>query len=388
MRQHERLRGLVRAPRLLWEVLGRGDYDFSYDMMPFEARGMSWRKRWNLAVSGTHLIRRALTPWNLPLHLHVELASFCNLRCPVCPTGNRTLVRKPMSFPVGLFDRLMAEVGPYLLTMSLWGWGEPLLHPRLADMLRIARRYPIATLLSTNGQKLDDDAVIAALIEHPPTHLIVALDGITEESNAKFRVGARLAPALEGVRRLAALKRERGQALPVLHMRHIMMRHNQAGEARLLEFAREAAFDFMSLRTLLNHDTTQTAESGRIHEAFLPPVEEQRAYEYRDGQRVRRTDFVCQQPFWFPAVFADGTVVSCEQDHNATHPFGVYSERVSFADVWFSRQAQRVRRLVRDHPETLEFCRGCPLADRPTSACSFRSFDLRDGRRFPAPARC
>ena len=69
---------------------------------------------------------------------------------------------------VNLFDRLMYEVGPYLLTMSLWAWGEPVLHPRLADILRIAGQYDVVTLLSTNGQNLNDERVVEALINYPP----------------------------------------------------------------------------------------------------------------------------------------------------------------------------------------------------------------------------
>ena len=41
----------------------------------------------------------------------------------------------------------MDEVGPYLLTASLWVWGKSLLHPGLHETLRIARRHPVLTLL-------------------------------------------------------------------------------------------------------------------------------------------------------------------------------------------------------------------------------------------------
>ncbi len=57
----------------------------------------------------------------------------------------------------------MNEVGPYLLTTSLWGWGESLLHPKLADILRITQNRGVTTFLSINGQNLDYEKVLEVL---------------------------------------------------------------------------------------------------------------------------------------------------------------------------------------------------------------------------------
>ncbi len=110
----------------------------------------------------------------------------------------------------------MGEAGPYVLTASLWAWGEPTLHPRLKQVLRAARRHDVITLLSTNGQRLNDERVLEALIEEPPTYLVVASDGLTDETNSAYWAGARIAPILDGVKRLAEMKRRRGQRAPVL----------------------------------------------------------------------------------------------------------------------------------------------------------------------------
>ena len=114
MKQHERMWGLVRSPKLVWDVLVRGRYDYTYDQMRMSARRMSPAKRLNLARAGTNLLYRRLTPWNLPLHMQVELTNYCNLRCPVCPTGIGAVERKPVAIDVDLFERLMDEVGPFI----------------------------------------------------------------------------------------------------------------------------------------------------------------------------------------------------------------------------------------------------------------------------------
>lgn len=371
MKPQEHLQSLMRSPELIWNILFRARYDFTYDLMPVSMRRMSMARRLNLLKAGTNFIYRRLTPWNWPLHMQIELTNYCNLRCPVCPTGIREMSRRPVAMDVGLFEHLMNEVGPYLLTASLWAWGEPLLHPQLTEILRLAREQQVVSLLSTNGQNLNDDRVIHALISYPPTYLIVAIDGLTDETNSKLRVGARLDPILSGVRRLAEIKQEKSLNLPVLHMRYIVTKHNQHEVSHLRDFAKENEFDLLTIRTLSIIDSPEQA-----HRELVPDAEEFRAYEYENGERVLRDDFICLRPFWFPTILADGTVVACEQDYNAQQPFGVLSDDVPFADLWFGKRAARNRKIIRDAPEGLSFCRNCPYADRPTSnECSIQVFN-------------
>jgi radical SAM protein with 4Fe4S-binding SPASM domain len=279
---------------------------------------------------------------------------------------------------VDLFERVIDEVGPYLLTISLWAWGEPLLHPQLQRILHAVRKHDIAILLSTNGQNLDDERVIEALTKEPPTYLIVAIDGLTDETNSQFRVGAKLEPVLAGVRRIAEIKRSTGAQLPLLHMRFIVMKHNQHELPELQEFARRSGFDLLTVRTLSIIDT----DSERTHRDLVPDLKELRAYDYSDGVRVSRDDFICQNPFWFPTVFADGTLEPCEQDFNAQQALGTLTEGVSFADLWFSDRAVRIRKIIRDNPDSLSFCVNCPYRDREGTDVSVQAHILNSDIDF------
>jgi MoaA/NifB/PqqE/SkfB family radical SAM enzyme len=313
--------------------------------------------------------------------MQVELTNFCNLRCPVCPVGTKDLTRPPLAMEVGRFERLMAEVGPYLLVLALWAWGEPLLHPQLERILQIARQYPTATLLSTNGQNLDDERVQQALTRQPPTYLIVAIDGLCDETNARFRRGARLQPALDGVRRLAAWKAATGSPYPVLHCRFMVMEHNEHELPGLRDFAVAAGFDMVSIRSLSIIDSDEHA-----HRSFVPKATEWKAYAYAGEQRVRRSDFVCQHAWTFPTMLADGTLVACDQDFNGSQPYGVFGNDVSFRSLWFGETAARIRKRIRDTPQDFTFCRNCPYADRPISTCSIGGYSLRSPTCPESPA--
>jgi len=266
-----------------------------------------------------------------------------------------------------LFRQLMAEVGPYLLTVGLNGWGEPLLHPQFAEMVRIAKSYGVITLLSTNGQCLNNHRVRSGLISEPPTYLIVAIDGLTDETNSVYRVGAKLAPALKGVRQLAKMKRQRNQEFPRLHMRYIVMKHNQHELPQLQSFAAENSFDVLTVRAL-----SIIATQDSPHKDLLPDLEQYQAYQYQKGRRIKRHDYVCTQAFCFPGVFSDGRVAPCDQDFNASQAYGRIGNGVSFSDLWFGKRAAATRKVIRDARETFSFCTNCPFADHSSNTCSLR----------------
>ncbi|MEK7404096.1 MAG: radical SAM protein [Acidobacteriota bacterium] len=372
MKSRERWEYLARAPKIVWDATVRGRHEFLFDWMPIVVRGMSRRQRLNLLRAGLNLGYRRLLPWGWPLHVQVELTSYCDLECPVCPVGTGQLQRGAKAMDVDLYQRLMKEVGPYLLTASLWAWGEPLLHPRLDRILAITSRYPLASLLSTNGQILNQPRVQKALREQPPAYLIVAIDGLCDQTNAVYRKGARLRPALEGVRALAEWKRRTGAPRPVLHCRFMAMKHNEHELPRLEQFALEHGFDMVSVRSLSVIDSSEEA-----HRSLIPASKLLRAYHYENGQRLRRDDFVCQHAFTFPSVLADGTVVACEQDFNGLHAYGVFSGQHSFASIWFGKQAAAIREAIVTAPEQFSFCRNCPYAGRESSSCSLYGHALR-----------
>ena len=106
-----RRRHLKQAPNLLSNILARGRYDYTSDLMPMQSAGMSLRKRLNLLRSGMNVIHRRLTPWSMPINLQVEPTNRCNLKCPVCPCGSDLTNRPRGDMDLDLYRRLMDEVG-------------------------------------------------------------------------------------------------------------------------------------------------------------------------------------------------------------------------------------------------------------------------------------
>ncbi|MFC1705803.1 radical SAM/SPASM domain-containing protein [Planctomycetota bacterium] len=380
MRRRDQIRHLLRLPRVLTDLVLRARYRFTYDLMPAELRDMSLAQRRNMLLSGLNLCYRRAKPHGWPLYMQVEITNYCTLRCPVCPTGIGALRRKRGALDPELFARLIDEVGDYPLVMSLFSWGEPLLHPDLPRVLEIARRCRAVTLLSTNGQNLDDEGVQDALLRHPPDYLIVAIDGLTDQTNQVFRIGARLDPALRGVSGLANAKRARGQEHPILHMRFLVMKQNQHEVPQLTGFARQHGFDMLSTRTLSIIDASEEA-----HRRLIPDLAQYRAYAYCGGERVRRDDFICERAYVSATMLVDGSLVPCDQDFNGQLPYGAFPQDGTFRDIWFSDRARSIRQRIEREPDGITFCRKCPHADRGTATCSMELHDLRTRPTGHAP---
>ena len=112
----------------------------------------------------------------------IDIFSYCNLRCPSCIVGNK--YGDVRSWPRGVMPpELLARVLDKALTecdvswVGLYNWTEPLLHPRLPDMIRAVKSRNIPCSVSSNLNVLRDPELI---LQENPDHFRVSLSGFTQ----------------------------------------------------------------------------------------------------------------------------------------------------------------------------------------------------------------
>ncbi len=121
--------------------------------------------------------------------LHVEVTTRCNLNCAMCqrhvweePDADMT----PETFEAVV--RGLAEL-PGERTLQFSGFGEPLAHARIVDLVRTASRAGLTTEVVTNGALLTRDLGMA-LIETGLTRLVLSVgcgDDVVEQSVQNLR---------------------------------------------------------------------------------------------------------------------------------------------------------------------------------------------------------
>ena len=87
------------------------------------------------------------------LTLQVEPTNACNLNCKICI--RRNLERPNTSLSFDNFKKILSS-GNFRY-VGLHGWGEPLLHKQLFEMVRYAEAKGISTNLTTNGTLLQEN---------------------------------------------------------------------------------------------------------------------------------------------------------------------------------------------------------------------------------------
>lgn len=93
-----------------------------------------------------------------PLMVVLSMVYPCNLGCPNCPyTDGNSEIRRFYHerhgdlFPFDLWKKIADESGPYHAWMRCTGGGEPMLHPRMVDMIEYAKDRGARVWLNTNG---------------------------------------------------------------------------------------------------------------------------------------------------------------------------------------------------------------------------------------------
>ena len=147
--------------------------------------------------------------------VYIEPTNACNLNC-------RTCVRHAWNEPEGFMEWATFEAvvdglsaaaeaaggdnaeaaGEHAAgAIAFMGLGEPLLHPRFLDMVKLAKERGLRTEVTTNAMLLNkemaDDLVAAGLDQ-----LVVSIDGASAESFGRVRSGASLEKVVDNVRNL------------------------------------------------------------------------------------------------------------------------------------------------------------------------------------------
>ena len=105
-------------------------------------------------------------PVNLEIlpRIFFEPTVVCNLNCfqAVCaPAAGLVAPRKEKFFALEDFYSLLADVGPGLIRLDFFNYGEPFAHPQALDMIEhVKKKYPhIYLYTSTNGLLLDEEKI-------------------------------------------------------------------------------------------------------------------------------------------------------------------------------------------------------------------------------------
>jgi hypothetical protein len=177
---------------------------------------------------------RPVDAGRLPSRMYIECTAACNISCTeacCAPETGITRTRQSGMLDFDLFTRVVDEVGPSLVRIDFFNYGEAFLHKRAVEMCEyIKARYPqIYLYTSTNGLALSD-AQARRLVHSGIDEVTFSIDGATPESYVKYRQRGDFNKAIGTLSAMADEKRTSGRDVPFLNWRYILFKWNDSDE--------------------------------------------------------------------------------------------------------------------------------------------------------------
>lgn len=181
----------------------------------------------------------------------------------------------------GILDKARAECA--ISGVGLFNWNEPVLHPEIAELVRVVESRGIPCHLSSNLNKIKN---MEDLMEANPSGFRISMSGFRQEVYEKTHRGGKVETVKENMIALARAKEKTG-ATTDIHVLFHRYKTNLGDEPDLREFTESLGFGFkpvwaffMPLEKVLAHvdpsftDVKCTSEDEALIASLALPLRE------------------------------------------------------------------------------------------------------------------
>lgn len=290
--------------------------------------------------------------WGYPPIVNIEPTNICNLRCPLCITGSMSMERPYGRMSFDHFKTFLDQVADKIIYITLYHQGEPYLNKSFNDMVAYAKSKGVYVTTSTNAHFFTPE-LADKVVESKLDSMIISLDGVTQETYAKYRVLGQLDKVLDGIRNLVTAKKKAKSKVPYLFLQFLVMKHNEHEIPAVKKLAKELGVD----RLLIKTTQVMTLEEAK---EWLPENEKYRRYELtEDAFKVKQGQGVCPRVWLTTLIDWNGQVVPCCFDKNGEHALGDLADGQTFAEIWRNEKYSDFRHRMLTNRNSIDICRNC-----------------------------
>lgn len=305
-----------------------------------------------------------------PYYYFVDPCNVCNLRCPLCPTGNGELDRAKGMLKFSDYQIILDKIAPYAVEISLHNWGEPLLNKEIFKIISTTSERGIATNMSSN-LSIEKENLGEQIVKSGLEYLIVSLDGMTQDVYEQYRVRGELDLVMHNLRDIIAAKKRLGSKTPTIEWQFLVFKHNEHQMAAAEELAPQLGVDKLRFRSpgfpLGDYKLKAKASQQEAEDRWMPT--NPAYWELHPGQ-MRKDGYLWDEPCYYlyrsMTVNPGGGVAACCIVYKDRQDFGNLV-RDDLGTIWNNQQYQRSRGLFGKNPADRAgtVCDGCFLFKRP-----------------------
>ncbi|MCF7858708.1 MAG: SPASM domain-containing protein [Candidatus Cloacimonetes bacterium] len=280
----------------------------------------------------------------------IEPTNICNLKCPLCPTGNGTLKRAKGFMKLDTFKKIIDDIHETAIMVVLWNQGEPYLNKEFSKMVKYASDKGLFTLVSTNG---NIDYAAKDIINSGLDSMIISVDGATQKTYNKYRVNGELEKVLTNINEIVKTKKQLKKKNPLLRWQFLVMKHNERELEDIKQMSSDLGVDVLELKSI------QIYSKDDINN-FLPQNPKYRRYKV-NGENFKLKFGIknrCRR-LWTNAVINwDGEVAICCFDKDGEYKIGnVISTNLT--KLWKNDKMRKVRDQILKDRYQIPICRNC-----------------------------
>lgn len=220
----------------------------------------------------------------------IEITSRCSSACVFCPQEALREDWVAQELPIDVYREAIAPHLGLFEIVYLQGWGEPLHHPHLWEMLKMARTAGCRTGFTTNGVALHAEK-IERTFEEKVDIISISLAGASESRHGSLRRGSPWRLILSNLERLVKVRTSRGLKSPWIELHFLMMRSNICELPEFVRLAADIGVDEV-VATNLTATPSHILDKMRVfdwypEDAHLEALEETRCTAERLGVKLR-----------------------------------------------------------------------------------------------------
>ncbi|MDO4571286.1 MAG: radical SAM protein [Planctomycetia bacterium] len=300
---------------------------------------------------------------SLPQRLVLELTNACNLRCIMCGRDEANFTLTTLPFET---IKKLAPLLNKVEEVTLFGWGEPTMHPQFHEILEFLNEFPVRKYFVTNGMRLDK--IQNDLFDCRVDIMAISLDGCTSATNDRIRVRSNLDFIVEQLKSIVRMKREKGVPYPYMNFVMTMMESNIDELPGLVRLAAEIGLEevkgvyLTAFSPDLLHETLHN-QRDRVEKCFgeATKIAEELGIKIKlpylqgddvAGEQYHKNCYVAWRDFF---IGADGFVRPCQ---SIPRTFFKFESAEHFEQLWNSEEFQNFRACVNEECMCNE-CKRC-----------------------------
>jgi len=303
-----------------------------------------------------------ILPAKLPLGLCIEPTNKCNFRCIQCPVSSdefSKIVGKRKQMSMRLYKKIIGDIKKMgrLNNLNLYGDGEPLLHPNIIEMIKIAKKSNIANAITvtTNASLLTND-LSNDLIDSGLDYLRVSVYSIYDDRFKKItRTEYKSDLIYNNVARLFKNRAIKNKTTPFIYVK-IIDTYNKENKEFISKYS--SISDEVNIETPMNWNGYKDIDLiGNIDEKHKTDTKTLQGYY---GKRnVSNNKKICTTPFLSLNIKSNGDVCICIVDWNKGTKVGNIMKS-SLSEIWYGENLREFRRMhIEGRRHENKSCKNC-----------------------------